>query len=140
MRRLILAMLLCFANTGCDRNQWIDHLPEEYHGRWIETSDLVVAHQAKPQYFTVLPDRIIHAVFLEGDGYKTSEYRFVKANKQPDRAVIFCGSPDKQHIAEKRFILRLEDNSSFMRVSEYVATGYNNEDSIETVGRFVEKK
>ena len=140
MRRLILAVLLCFANTGCDRNRWIDHLPEEYHGRWIETSDLVVSHQAKPQYFTVLPDRIIHAVFLEGDGYMTSEYRFVKANIQPDQAVIFCGSPDKQHIAEKRYILRLEDDSSFLRVSEYVATGYNNDDSIETVGRFVEKK
>jgi len=51
--------------------------------------------------------------------------------------VIFCGAADANHIAEYRFELYPESSGRFLIAGELVATGINDDDGYESIGRFV---
>lgn len=134
-RHLLLAPLLVLA--ACGSTNWRDTAPDVLRGTWLQVSDDVSAGLDRADTLVIEAAQVYLASYrLDADPWRLQcPVRHV--SESAGSYVIFCGAADAKHVAEHRFELDPESSGHFLLVGELIATGINDDDGYESIGRFV---
>lgn len=126
-----------FILAACQSTKWSEAPPEVVRGTWVQVSDDVSARLDIADSLVIDATHVYLARYRLGTEPTRLSCPIRRVSEHGGSYVVFCGAPNAHHIAEHRLKLDPESSGRFLLAGELVATGVNDTDGYESIGRFV---